>query len=128
MLLSLVPSFPIIYAENSTALNIIININKLLKRSQHSLCSNYIVRLWSKIYYCSVIKSSPTLCDPMDCSPPGSFAMGLGKNIGVGYHFLLQGIFLTQVLNLRLLHWQAGSLSVSKPPGKPRKTYCVQHL
>ena len=80
MLLSLVPSFPIIYAENSTALNIIININKLLKRSQHSLCSNYIVRLWSKIYYCSVIKSSPTLCDPMDCSPPGSFAMGLGKN------------------------------------------------
>ena len=48
MLLSLVPSFPIIYVENSTALNIIININKLLKRRQHSLCSNYTVRLWSK--------------------------------------------------------------------------------
>ena len=27
-----------------------------------------------------------------------------GKNTGVGYHFLLQGIFLTQELNLGLLH------------------------
>ena len=32
-------------------------------------------------------------------------------NTGVGYHFLLQVIFLTQGLNLRLLHWQADSLS-----------------
>ena len=38
-----------------------------------------------------------------------------GKNIGVGCHVLLQGIFLTQGANLHLvhlLHWQA-------PPGKP---------
>ena len=45
----------------------------------------------------------------------------LGKNTGVGYHALLQGIFLTQRLNLHLLgllHWQAGSLSLA-PPGKP---------
>ena len=34
----------------------------------------------------------------------------LGKNTGVGCHFLLQGIFLTQEWNLHLLHWQAGSL------------------
>ena len=36
-----------------------------------------------------------------------------GKNTGVGCHFLLQGIFLTQGLNLwllHLLHWQADSL------------------
>ena len=33
-----------------------------------------------------------------------------GKNTGVGCHFLLQGILLTQGLNLRLLHWQADSL------------------
>ena len=36
----------------------------------------------------------------------------LGKNTGVGCHFLLQGNFLTQGLNLCLLHllrWQAGS-------------------
>ena len=29
----------------------------------------------------------------------------LGKKTGVGYHFLLQGISLTQELNLHLLHW-----------------------
>ena len=39
-----------------------------------------------------------------------------GKNTGVGCHFLLQGIFLTQGSNphlLRLLHWQAGSLPLA---------------
>ena len=44
-----------------------------------------------------------------------------GENPGVGCHFLLQGIFPTQVLNpclLCLLHWQAGSLPLA-PPGKP---------
>jgi len=36
-----------------------------------------------------------------------------GKNTGMGCHFLLQGIFPTQGLNLHLLcllHWQADSL------------------
>ena len=42
-----------------------------------------------------------------------------GKNTGVGCHFLLQKIFLTQGSNLRLLHWQVGSLPADEPPGKP---------
>ena len=33
-----------------------------------------------------------------------------GRNTGVGCHFLLQGIFPTQGLNLCLLRWQADSL------------------
>ena len=44
----------------------------------------------------------------------------LGKNIGVGCHFLPQEIFPIQESNLhllRLLHWQADSLA---PPGKPK--------
>ena len=57
---------------------------------------------------CSVLaaQSCPTLCDPMDCSLPGSSVHGIfpGKNTGVGCHFLLQGIFLTQGWNLGLLH------------------------
>ena len=36
-----------------------------------------------------------------------------GKNVGVGCHFLIQGIFPTQGLNLHLLHWQADSLPLS---------------
>ena len=40
-----------------------------------------------------------------------------GKNTGVGYHFLLQGIFPTQGSNqslLYFLHWQADSLPLSQ--------------
>ena len=38
------------------------------------------------------------LCDPMDCSPPGSSVHGdsPSKNTGAGCHALLQGIFPTQ--------------------------------
>ena len=42
----------------------------------------------------------------MDCSPPGSSVHGdsPGRNTGMGCHFLLQGIFPTQGLNLYLLN------------------------
>ena len=64
------------------------------------------------------------LCDPMDCSSPGSSILGDSpdKNTGVGCHALLQGIFPTQGSNphlLCLLHWQMGSLPLS-PPEKPK--------
>ena len=66
------------------------------------------------------LQSCPTLCNPMDCSPPGSSIQGdsPGKNTGVGCHALLQGIFLSRGLNpplLFLLHWQAGSLTLVPP-------------
>ena len=50
-----------------------------------------------------------------------------GKNTGMGCHFLLQEIFLTQGSNLLCLpRWQAGSLPLV-PPGKSnrhRKSIC----
>ena len=50
---------------------------------------------------CLVIQSCLTLCDPMDCSPPGSSIHGEspGKNTGVSCQALLQGIFPTQESN-----------------------------
>ena len=42
----------------------------------------------SQICKVLVTQSCPTLCDPMDCSPPRSSCPG--KNTGVGCHFLLQ--------------------------------------
>ena len=53
-----------------------------------------------------VAQSCPTLCDPMDGSPPGSLCPwdSPGKNTGVGSHSLRQGIFPVQELNLGLLH------------------------
>ena len=50
-----------------------------------------------------------TLSDPVDHSLPGSSCPwdSLGKNIGVGCHFLLQGIFLMKGLNPCLLKFPA---------------------
>ena len=64
---------------------------------------------------CWVPQSCPTLCDPMDCSPPRSSVHGdsPSKNTGVGCHFLIQGIFRTQELNPCLLHWQVDFLLLS---------------
>ena len=64
---------------------------------------------------CVCAQSCLTLCNRVDCSLPGPWNF-LGKNVGLGCHFLLQGIFQTQGLNLHLLcllHWQAGSLPPS---------------
>ena len=64
------------------------------------------------------LQSCPTLCDSMDCNPPCSSVHGAspGKNTGVGCHALLQGTFLTQRENqrlLHLLHWQVGFFTTS---------------
>ena len=55
---------------------------------------------------CLVSQSCLTLCNPMDCSLPGSSVHGNspGKNTGVGTLSLLQGIFLTQESNRGLLY------------------------
>ena len=60
------------------------------------------------LYMCLVAQSCPTLCNPKDCSPPGSSVYGdsPGKSTGVGCHALLQGIFPTQGLNPGLLHYR----------------------
>ena len=53
-----------------------------------------------------ITQSCLTLCDPKDCSPPGSSVLGIlqARNTGAGCHSLLQGIFLTQGLNSGLPH------------------------
>ena len=76
---------------------------------------------------CSVAKSCPTLCDPVDCSRPGSSVHEVfpGKDTRVGCHSLLQGIFPTQGSNPAFLYWQAGFLP-SEPQGSPSLTLGLQ--
>ena len=78
---------------------------------------------------CLVAKLCSTLCSPINCGHirllcPWDYP---SKNTGMGCHFHLQGIFLTQGLNphlLWLLHWEADSFT-TVPPGKP---YLLQPL
>ena len=81
-------------------------------------------------YVTSVVSDSATLWTITYQAPPSV----AGKNTRVSCHDLLQGIVLTQGLNLLLLfllHWQTGSLPLA-PPGKPmglqmysQITYCL---
>ena len=63
---------------------------------------------------CLVAPSCPTLCDPVDCSLPGSSIYGdsPGKDTGGGCHSPLQRIFPTQGLN----------------PGSPHCRWILYHL
>ena len=53
-----------------------------------------------------LVAQFPPLCDPMDCSPPGSSVHGIlqARILQVGSHSLLQQILLTQGLDLGLRH------------------------
>jgi len=61
-----------------------------------------------------VAQLCPTLCDCMDCSPPGSSVLEILQTRIVGCHFLLQGIFPTQGSNPSLPHHR-------------RTPYCLSH-
>ena len=53
-----------------------------------------------------LLQSCLTLCDPMDCSPPGSSVLGVFQAMILAWVaiFFSRGIFLTQGLNPGLLH------------------------
>ena len=89
-------------------------ITSLLNSSTFSTLDSILPFL--HIIVCLVAQSYSTLWDPVDCSPPDSSVhwILLGKNTGVGCHFLLQGIFQTQGSNLCLLHCR-------------RILYCLRH-
>ena len=66
---------------------------------------------------CIYAQLRPTLCDPMDCSPPGSSVRGIPRQeCWSGLLFAPPGDLLTQGWNpsrLHLPHWQADSLPQS---------------
>ena len=90
---------------------------------------------------CVASQSCPTLCESMDCRPPGCsvHVPSPGNNTGVGCHALLQGIFLTQGSNSGLPHCRQipcllshqGNpiiFSVNKPLLLVRKTLLTMRL
>ena len=87
-----------------------------------SLFSGFLL-LPAEILLAKSLQLRLTLCDPEDCSPPGS-ARPLcpwdspSRNTGVGGLAFLQGTFPAQWLNphlLDLLHWQVDSSPLAPP-------------
>ena len=72
---------------------------------------------------CSVAQSCPTLCDPIDCSPLGSYVHGIFQAMILEWVAISFSGESSQhreqtCISLHLLHWQAGSLPLMSP-GKP---------
>ena len=77
------------------------------------------------IYTVACVLRYLTLCDPIDHSPQTPLSMDFSdKNTGVGWHFLLQGIFPTQGSNPHLLPGQADSLSLVHLGNNVTIIYC----
>ena len=87
----------------------------------HGVAKNW-TRLsnWTELNW--VAKLYLTLFAPWTVARQAPLIMGFPKNTGVGCHFLLQGIFLTQGSNPCLL---AGRFLTTEPPGKPIKNSCA---
>ena len=103
------------YTEEMSSLTLSIFIGSKFNFGIKLLCVCVLVaQLW------------PILCDPVDCSSPGSSVHDdrPGKNPRVGCHFLLQGIFPTQGPKPGLLHcrWILYQLSHQ---GSPFLCVCV---
>ena len=84
----------------------------MLPKAHLPFLSYYIKSEWVQVSHLYL-----TLCNPMDCSPPGSSVHGplpvrisewvsisFSKNTGVSSHSFLQGIFQSQGLNPGVLH------------------------
>ena len=88
-----------------------------LKGTSHTLQYNLLFQILP-LHWCVCAKSlqsCPTLCDPMDCSPPGSSVHGILRSR------ILEWVAMpsrgSNLHLLHLLHWQAGSLPLA-PSGK----------
>ena len=73
-----------------------------------------------------VTQSCQTICNPMDCSLPGSSIHGTFQ-ARMGCHFLLQGIFLTQGRSPGLLHYRQ-TLLLSEPQKSTCQCLPVQEM
>ena len=107
-----------------------INLNAycyVKKASLESLCTRWFqwhailekAKLEGNLYVCSCAQLCPTLCNPLDCTPPGISQAEMGD-----CHFLLHGVFPTQALNLSLLchrhcRWTFEALTCFPHQGSP---------
>ena len=76
--------------------------------NEENICNTYAVRLSHVLSF----EAPRTVADQVSLPMEFSRQEYWGTIIGVGYHFLLQGIFLTQGSNtylLHLLHWPVDS-------------------
>ena len=105
--------YPVGFVQAVSLLHITFQLMEMILSTRHE-CFKSIILVFACVRMCSIAQLCLILCDPVDCSPLVSSCPwnSSGRNTGVGCHFLLQRIILTQGSNLCLLRWQADSLSL----------------
>ena len=69
-----------------------------------------------------LLQSCPTLCDPLDCSPPGSSAFGISQATILEWVVMPSSRGSSQPNDWTYVSWITcivGGFFTSKPPGKP---------
>ena len=106
-----------------------------MKKQKHDLLHTSFKSQSQKWQKSEVAQSCPTLCDPVDCSPPGSSSMGFSREeYWSGSPFPSPGDLPDPGIEPRSPALQADALT-SEPPGKPQEEdmkplmrYCLQDL
>ena len=89
--------------RDSPGKNTGVGCHALLQDIHTIICIKNMHYLYSICCCCLVIKSCPTLCDPMECNPPGSSVHGISQEeYWSGLPFPSLEIFPTEELNLCL--------------------------
>ena len=105
MILSLSYSWDLGYKKSQSTLDSWLIKKKRLFQSIHCSCWGQLIKSakWKEV---KVSHSCPILCDPVDCSPPGSSVHG--------------------ILQARILEWVAIPFSMgSSPPGDQTRVSCI---
>ena len=83
------------------------------------------------MHVCSIARLCPTLCDPMDCRPPGSSVHGISQARIVGWVAISSGKGSSQPREWTHVFCTAGSFSATEPPKQPslsdawRQRWCL---
>ena len=93
---------PSLYREQCSSLKLFKDVCACM-----CVCVCVCVCMYARARACVLVaQSCPTLCNPMDNSPPGPSVHGILQARILGRHSILQEIFPTQGSNLGLLHYR----------------------
>ena len=95
------------------------------KKKKYRYMYTYI-HVYMYICCCLVAQSCPAVCDPMDCSPPGSYGHGVSQATGVGCHFQPGLLSISCITGgfffFKLSHWESLYIymyvCITNPKGK----------
>ena len=82
--------------------------------------------LSSTLCCCLVAKSCLTLCDPMDCSPPGSSVHGISQARIVEWDAIFFTRRSSQIRDQTCISCITGGFFTTESPGKPSNTSRIQ--